>query len=188
VATATVRKPDRDNPEAPFGRDEKGQPIAPFGWLDEGTDKQRPRMYRVIRKDLPDLELDNLAAPLALPPKLVTATKPLQARSDKQAKLDGIVSASYAKWVKAGKPTTWQEMIDKKLIAGYWVAPDAVDGLKSLLDSSAAFHTQKGLAKMRVRYGNPADRDEEMEQDGRVFLPFVALDRGSREASESNGS
>jgi hypothetical protein len=182
----TVLRPNTDNPEAPFGRDGDGNPLAPHGWLNEGKDDQRPRMYRLIDKSSADLAMDLLAKPLALPEALVAKAAPVPARSERAEMIDEVVRKSYAKWDRAGRPTTWESMAAKKLVGGYWVEPSAIDGLKSLLEASAAFVSANGSPeRVRVFWGSPVDRDETMEKDGRVFIPFVTIARVPKKKTEA---
>lgn len=179
TTTRPGRKPPTDR-DAPHGRDENGTPLAPHGYLSDG----RPRQYPLVKTDLPDLTADALATPVEVPPVLAPQTKPRAYRTEQQQAIDKVVQKVHAKWTKAGKPSAsaWPLMLEKKLVAGYWVSPDSVPGLRSLLERSATY------LKLRIKFGEHVSRPEDAEQDGKVYIPFVVMDRMTRPSGDGNGN
>jgi hypothetical protein len=162
---------DRD---APLGRDENGTPLAPHGYLTDG----RPRTYPLVETDIPELEVEELGA-FAPPTDFMALTKPVQARSEKQEHFDTIVKRLHAKWLAQGSPRTWQDLLDKGTVGGFWVAPKGVEGLKRLIDRAGRFH------EVSIRYGSLVPRQPGMPADGKVYLPLAVRDVVKRQNNES---
>jgi hypothetical protein len=161
--------------KAPHGYDENGQPKAPYGHLGDG----RPRQYPLVETDIPELEVEELGAFAPPSADMLALTKPVQARSEKQGHFDEIVAKLHAKWVAVGEPRTWQDLLEKGTVGGFWVAPKGVDGLKRLIDRAGRFH------EYSVRYGSLVPRQPGMPADGKVYLPFAVRDVVKRKENES---
>jgi hypothetical protein len=158
------------DPDAPHGRDENGEPLAPHGYLGNG----KPRRYPVVRTDHPDLTIDMLTMGIEAPPEdIQDQTAPARARDEQQMAMDELAERLYDKWAREGKPATWPALLASKVVAGYWVAPDAVAGLKKIVDKAADYHGH------RARWGTLANRSRSMEQDGKVFASFAIVDKRS---------
>lgn len=121
---------------------------------------------------------ENLASPLAMPASLAQRSQPTKGgRSPAQAALDKVVESVHTRWIDAGKPRTWPDLVAAGVVAGYWLEPHAAEKMKKMLTSGG------NLLNYRIRYGTYANRSDDMEQDGKVFLSFSVLDRRPRTSS-----
>jgi hypothetical protein len=169
------RQPVED-PMAPLGRDDNGEPIAPYGFLSDG----RPRRYPLVRTDLPDLEADSLGMPSAPPPDLLGLTRPTYARSEQQLHMDDVVASMHRTWIDQDSPTTWNDLADAGCIGGYWVNPEAVDGLKRLISRAV------NLFGLRVKYGTPLAGPEGSDYEGKEYISFVIMDVNRRRTDDDD--
>lgn len=171
------RKPASDK-LAPHGRDADGTPKAPYGYLDNGN----PRQYPLVETDIPELSLDELGDIEAPPADALALTKPVSERSDRQKSIDAVVQRLHRTWEAKGKPRGWNDALNARVVGGFWVAPNGVEGLKRLIDRAGRF------AEVSVKYGSLVGRRPGMEQDGKQYLPFFVRDVQARATKPDDNS
>jgi hypothetical protein len=124
-----------------------------------------------------DFDTTVLAAPLVLPASLAKDSAPKNARNEAQLAIDSVVADVHAKWLEAGEPRVWPDIVSSGSVAGYWVNPASEVRIKKMIKSGADFK------RLAVRFGQVAPRAADMPQDGRVFISFTILTRRSRSTS-----
>jgi hypothetical protein len=144
----------------------------------DGSDQEKKATPRKKAPDTSKLDLDGIDAAILAPAELIKAATPIRARSDEQVKMDAVAQRAYDAWVKAGKPTLWQNM---PVVTYFLDEGDELEGYRYLIKHSAAVVKDDAgtPGNARIRWGNEFTVSEEMaarlkNPDGSVGRPEVA--------------
>lgn len=121
-----------------------------------------------------------LANPFALPAELAQDSAPKNARSEAQLAVDSVIRDVHAKWLEAGEPRAWPDIVATGTVAGYWVTPKNVDQITKMIKS--AIIATPGVS---VKWGRTTPRTEDMPQDGRVFVNFTVTTTRKRYSAQA---
>lgn len=134
----------------------------------------------------PEMSMEDIGGGFILTAELATTTAPVRARNDRQRAMDTKVKELHALWVKAQKPSTWENMVKGGAVATYFLEPDKTADFHTLINRAVAFHglrsrmgtafkvTEKHIAKFNL----PA------QYLGREAVSFAILDKRPRATSD----
>jgi hypothetical protein len=177
-----------EDPEETEYRDDDGNPVAyaPYGYLYEGTDRQKPRVYALKTAALDDDDAELFAQPMRIPAAMMIKTAPTRARDDKQLAMDATVLKMYRAWIDAGSPTTWvsknpneKTMVSTNVVGGWYWTPAKVPGVKLYIKRACEYAAHTDNVEIRPRYGTPVPGSG--DNKGKVFLPFAVVDKRTNE-------
>lgn len=136
------------------------------------------------------LALDDIGAVAMLSADLAEQAAPQRSRNERQVKMDEIVGKLHKTWKAAGQPTTWPKMVEKNVVATYFVDPPKASDLKLLVNRAVSYHG------VRVRWGTPFVATEKLVQThklpteyiGREVISFAIMDKRPRTTSDNSTS
>jgi hypothetical protein len=146
---------------------------------DPTTTEEKKAPARKKAPDTSKLDLDAIDTAILAPVDIIKASTPTRARSPEQAKMDAIAQRAYEAWIKANKPTLWQNM---PVITYFLNEGDELEGYRYLVKHAAdgVKDPKTGAPDVaRIRFGNEFTVSEEMaarlkNPDGTVGRPEVA--------------
>lgn len=146
------------------------------------------------KAETPKLEVAFLAEPAELIPdaEMIKATAPRNARSDEQVTMDLVVSDYHKRWIASGRKSKWADLAAavvtsangtrKRVVATYFVSPEAAPKLKTLANKAGQ------LLDVRIRYGTSILVTEDLAKRhglpgthvGREAVSFAVMDKSTR--------
>ena len=161
----------------PQGTEKNGQKVTkpcikPKGH--EGNHSAR----KFTKIDTSVLEDNDLEADIVPGNVVLTGLTESGPRSEKQVKVDEQVKAAHEAWIKAGKPTNFNEAIKKGAARRHFVADAShAPAVRKLLDSAANLHGIH-VRKLPVK----------KHTDGRSMVYWMAVDKRTKKETDKKDS